>query len=291
MNTYSPGASVGVQGPLNGFSVDVEDWYQVTDFESVIGLANWDNYGSRLMHGTERILGLLDEASVKGTFFVLAWNAERCPEVVRRIAAAGHEIASHGYAHRLIYDQTPDAFRSDITRAKAILEDITGTAVLGYRAPCCSVTPRSQWALDVLLDCGFQYDSSVFPIRDSLYGWPDAQRFPSIIHERDGRQLVEFPISTWRIWERNFPLGGGAYLRVFPYRYMCWGMRQVNQSEGQPVVVYIHPWELDPDQPRIPTAGKRGFSTHYFGLRRTEVKLKRLLSDFQFAPLRQVLGL
>jgi len=275
---------------VNGFSVDVEDWYQVADFDAVVGFADWDRYESRVGRNTDRILVLLDEVGVKGTFFVLTWNAERHPEIVQRIAAAGHEIASHGYAHRLIYEQTPETFRADVSRAKATLEDITGTPVLGYRAPSFSVTGRSAWALGVLFECGYAYDSSVFPIRDALYGLPTAERFPHVIHRRDGRGLWEFPITTTRLAGRNLPLGGGGWLRVFPYRYMCWGMRRVNR-EGQPAVVFVHPWEVDPEQPRMRTAGRRGFSTHYVGLRGTEAKLRRVLRDFRFAPIRDVLGL
>jgi polysaccharide deacetylase family protein (PEP-CTERM system associated) len=273
----------------NAFTVDVEDWYQVSDFEKVVGLAAWDRYESRVARNTERVLALLAEAGVRGTFFVLTWNAERHPEVVRRIAAAGHEIACHGYAHRLVYDQTPEAFRDDVSRAKRALEDLIGTAVLGYRAPSLSITPRSAWALDVLLDCGFRYDSSVIPIEDSVCGLPDSPRFPHVIRERDGRQLVEFPITTARVFGRNLPLGGGGYLRVLPYRYMAWGMRRVNRRDHQPAVFYIHPWEIDPAQPRMRTAGKRGFSTHYIGLAHTEGKLRRLLRDFRFAPCADVL--
>jgi len=275
---------------VNGFSVDVEDWYQVADFDAVVAFADWDRYESRVGRNTDRILALLDEVGVKGTFFVLTWNAERHPEIVRRIAAAGHEVASHGYAHRLIYEQTPETFRADVSRAKATLEAITGTAVLGYRAPSFSVTGRSAWALAVLLECGYAYDSSVFPIRDALYGLPTAERFPHVIHRRDGRALWEFPITTTRLAGRNLPLGGGGWLRVFPYRYMRWGMRRVNR-EGQPAVVFVHPWEVDPEQPRMRTAGRRGFSTHYVGLRGTEAKLHRVLRDFRFAPIREVLGL
>lgn len=279
-------------GPVNGFSVDVEDWYQVADFAAVLGFDDWDKYESRVAGNTDRVLRLLDEAGgVKGTFFVLTWNAERHPEIVRRIAAAGHEVASHGYAHKLIYEQTPEEFRADVARAKRILEDITGTPVLGYRAPSFSVTSRSLWALDVLLDLGFRYDSSVFPVKDSLYGLPDAQRFPYVIRERDGRRLVEFPITTTPLLGRNLPLGGGGYLRMLPYPYMAWGMRRVNRGEGQPAVVYMHPWEVDPGQPRIKTAGKRGFSTHYVGLGGTEAKLRKLLTSFRFAPIRDVLGI
>ncbi len=277
--------------PVNAFSVDVEDWYQVADFDAVIPFADWDRYESRIARNTDVVLRLLDEGGCRGTFFVLTWNAERHPEIVRRIAAAGHEVATHGYAHRIVYEQTPEEFRSDVERAKKTLEDITGEGILGYRAPSFSFTKRSLWAPDVLLDLGFRYDSSVFPVRDSLYGMPDAERFPYVIREREGRRLVEFPITTTELLGRNLPLGGGGYLRVFPYRYMRWGMRRVNRREGRSAVVYIHPWEIDPEQPRVKTAGKRGFSSHYVNLGRTEAKLRRLLRDFRFAPMRDLLAL
>jgi len=274
----------------NAFSVDVEDWYQVSDFEAVVEFGAWDRYESRVVRNTERVLALLEEHHVKGTFFVLSWNAERHPELVRRIADAGHEIASHGYRHRLIYEQTRAEFRDDIMRSKKILEDATGTAVLGYRAPSFSLTQNSLWALDVLLECGFQYDSSIFPIADRLYGIPNARRFPFAIRVDGERQLLEFPMSTARAAGRNWPLGGGAYLRLLPYRYMRWGIRRVN-CEGYPALVYMHPWEVDPEQPRIKTSGKRGLSTHYINLHRTEARLRCLLRDFPFAPAREVLGL
>jgi polysaccharide deacetylase family protein (PEP-CTERM system associated) len=277
--------------PVNAFSVDVEDWYQVADFDAVIPFPTWDRYESRVGRNTDVVLRLLDEAGCRGTFFVLTWNAERHPEIVRRIATAGHEVATHGYAHRIVYEQTPAEFRADVERAKKTLEDITGEPVIGYRAPSFSFTQRSLWAPDVLLDLGFRYDSSVFPVRDSLYGMPDAERFPYVIRERDGRRLVEFPITTTELFGRNLPLGGGAYLRVLPYRYMRWGMRRVNRRERQPAVVYIHPWEVDPEQPRMKTAGKRGFSSHYVNLARTESKLRRLLREFRFAPMRDLLAL
>jgi polysaccharide deacetylase family protein (PEP-CTERM system associated) len=275
---------------LNAFSVDVEDWYQASDFETVARFPSWDTFESRVTRNTERLLALLAEYGVKGTFFVLTWNAERHPQLVRRIAGAGHEVASHGYGHRLIYEQTPEEFRRDLSRSKATLEDIIGQEVLGYRAPSFSLTQASLWALDVLLECGIRYDSSIFPVRDRLYGIPDARRFPFVIRARGERRLVEFPMTTARAFDRNWPLGGGGYLRILPYRYMRWGMRRVNR-EGQPALVYIHPWELDPEQPRLPANGRRGFSTHYINLRRTEGKLRRLLRDFSFAPARQVLGL
>jgi polysaccharide deacetylase family protein (PEP-CTERM system associated) len=277
--------------PVNAFSVDVEDWYQVADFDAVVRFDAWDDYESRIARNTDKVLQLCADAGVRGTFFVLAWNVERHPGVVRRIVEAGHEVASHGYAHRLIYTQQPAEFREDVRRAKALLEDVSGTPVLGYRAPSFSVTAQSMWALDELLDAGYRYDSSVFPVRDTLYGLPDASRFPFVIRERDGRELIEFPITTTRAFGRNLPLGGGGYLRLLPYRYMWWGMRRVNRDERQASVVYVHPWEVDPEHPRMQTAGRRGFSTHYVGLARTEGKLRQLFRDFRFAPLRDVLGL
>lgn len=277
--------------PVNAFTVDVEDWYQVADFDAVIPFTRWDDYESRVQRNTDRVLDLCDEAGVTGTFFVLTWNAERHPEVVRRIVECGHEVASHGYAHRIVYEQTPEEFRADVERAKKTLEDLTGTAVLGYRAPSFSFTARSLWAPDILLDLGFRYDSSVFPVRDTLYGLPDADRFPYVIRERDGRKLIEFPITTTPLLGRNLPLGGGGYLRLLPYLYMRWGMRRVNRGEQQSALVYIHPWELDPEQPRVKTAGKRGFSSHYVNLTSTESKLRRLFRDFRFAPMRDLLHL
>jgi len=280
-----------MQTPVNAFSVDVEDWYQVADFDAVVPFDTWDQYESRVRRNTDKILGMCAEAGVKGTFFVLTWNAERWPDIVRDIHKAGHEVASHGYAHRIVYEQTPEQFGADVERAKKILEDITGEAVLGYRAPSFSFTAKSQWGPDVLLEKGYRYDSSVFPVKDSLYGMPDAQRFPYVIREKDGRKLVEFPITTTEIFGRNMPLGGGGWLRIFPYAYMKWGMRRVNRQENQGTVFYIHPWEIDPDHPRMKTAGRRGFSSHYVNLGRTEGKLRRLLRDFRFAPMRDCLDL
>ncbi len=273
----------------NAFSVDVEDWYQVSDFEDRVQLGEWGRYESRVVQNTRRILRLLDEFGVKGTFFILAWNAERHPELIEEIAGAGHEIATHGYAHRLVYELGPEGFRADLERSLEILRRILGFPVRGYRAPSFSVTARSLWALDILLELGIEYDSSIFPVKDSLYGVPGALRFPFVIHSRQGRDLVEFPMSTTRLGRRNLPLGGGAYLRVLPYSYMRWGMRRVNR-EGQPAIVYLHPWELDPGQPRLGNRGKRGLSTHYLNLSAMEEKLRRLLRDFRFAPVGEVLS-
>lgn len=274
---------------VNAFSVDVEDWYQVSDFEEQVRLEDWDRYESRIVRNTRRILELLSEFGVKGTFFILTWNAVRHPELVEEIASEGHEIATHGYAHRLVYEQGRDLYKEDLERSQDILHRILGKAVRGYRAPSFSVTSRSLWALDVMLEAGIEYDSSIFPVKDSLYGIPGARRFPYIIHEAKGRSLLEFPMSTTQMGSRNLPLGGGAYLRLLPYRYMRWGMNRVN-AEGEPALVYLHPWEIDPDQPRLNIRGKRGFSTHYMKLHVMEEKLRRLLSDFRFAPMGEVLA-
>jgi polysaccharide deacetylase family protein (PEP-CTERM system associated) len=273
----------------NAFSVDVEDWYQVSDFEEQVRLDDWDLYESRVVQNTRKLLALLREFSVKGTFFILTWNAERHPGLVEEIAADGHEIATHGYAHRLVYEQGRDLYRRDLERSQEILLRRAGSPPHGYRAPSFSVTARSMWALDVMLEAGIEYDSSIFPVQDSLYGVPGALRFPFVIHQAGDRRLVEFPMSTARLGGRNLPLGGGAYLRLLPYHYMRWGMRRVNQ-EGEPALVYLHPWEIDPEQPRLRSRGKRGFSTHYLRLRSMEDKLRQLLSDFKFAPVRQVLA-
>jgi polysaccharide deacetylase family protein (PEP-CTERM system associated) len=273
----------------HAFSVDVEDWYQVSDFEEIVEFSAWRWYESRVRQNTERILGLLAEAGMTATFFILAWNAKRHPELPRMIAAAGHEIASHGYGHGLAYEVGQDAFRQDVERSKKLLEDATGVPVYGYRAPSFSITKRSLWALDVLLDLGFRYDSSIFPVSDPLYGIPGARRFPFRI-TRDGRSLTEFPISTVRVGGRTLPLGGGAYLRLLPYQYTRWGLRRI-EREQRPAMMYIHPWELDPGQPRIRVRGKRGVSTHYYRLQSTEAKVRRLLSEFTFAPVAQVLDL
>lgn len=285
MSTEKPPAAA----VMNAFSVDVEDWFQVSDFEDQVRPEDWDGHESRVVSSTRRLLRLLDEFRVKGTFFILTWNAERHPALIEEIADAGHEIATHGHAHRLVYELGPDLFRRDLDRSISILERITGRPPAGYRAPSFSVTARSMWALPAMLEAGLEYDSSVFPVEDALYGVPGAQRFPFVIHEERGRRLVEFPMTTARLGRRNLPLGGGAYLRVLPYPYMRWGMRQVNRA-GEPAVVYLHPWEVDPGHPRIRSRGKRGFSTHYLNLDAMESKLRRLLSDFRFGPVRDVLA-
>jgi len=272
---------------VNAMTVDVEDYFQVSAFDHVVKRDAWPGMESRVVANTERLLRLFDEFDVRGTFFVLGWVAERHPSLVQKIVARGHELASHGYGHRLVYSQTPDEFRTDVRRAKRLLEDAGGVEVRGYRAPSFSVTSRSLWALDVLLEEQYRYDASIFPIRHDRYGIPDAPRWPHAIDRPAGR-VYEVPGSTVRFGGTNLPVAGGGYFRVLPYAWTRFGISRVNRMERQPVVFYLHPWEIDPDQPRLP-AGVLSRFRHYRNLHQTENRLRRLMSDFQFAPLASVL--
>jgi polysaccharide deacetylase family protein (PEP-CTERM system associated) len=276
-------------GIVNAMTVDVEDYFQVSAFDGVVSRAEWDGYPSRVSGNTERVLELFDRAGVRATFFVLGWVADRFPALVRRIAAAGHEVASHGYHHQLLYVLTPQQFREDVRRAKNALEHAAGQAVLGYRAPSFSVIKSTMWALDVLIEEGHRYDASIFPIHHDRYGVPDAPRHAHAL-QRAGGTLVEMPASTVRLGRVNLPIAGGGYFRLLPYAWTKWGMRRVNHTEGAPVVFYMHPWELDPEQPRFDV----GFGTrlrHYGGLSRTAERLNALLRDFRFDSLASVLKL
>ena len=272
---------------VNAMTVDVEDYFQVSAFDHVVKRDAWPGMESRVVANTERLLRLFDEFDVRGTFFVLGWVAERHPSLVQKIVARGHELASHGYGHRLVYSQTPDEFRNDVRRAKRLLEDAGGVEVRGYRAPSFSVTSRSLWALDVLLEEQYRYDASIFPIRHDRYGIPDAPRWPHTI-ERPAGRVYEVPGSTVRLGGTNLPVAGGGYFRVLPYAWTRFGISRVNRLERQPVVFYLHPWEIDPDQPRL-QAGVLSRFRHYRNLHQTENRLRRLMRDFQFAPLASVL--
>ncbi len=271
----------------NALTVDVEDYYQVSAFESVVRFEDWDRYESRVEKNTRRVLDLLDEYQTKGTFFILGWVAERHPELVRLIHRRGHEVASHGYAHRRVYTQSQEQFREETRRCKKLLEDLIGEPILGYRAASYSITAQSLWALDILAEEGFRYDSSIFPIRHDLYGIPGHQRF---FHELNGdgrRAIAEVPLSTIRLAGINFPVAGGGYLRLLPYALNHLAIRSLNGSESQPAVVYFHPWEIDPDQPRMPAAWLSRFR-HYTNLGRMETRLRKLLSGFSFGPMREI---
>lgn len=273
---------------INALTVDVEDYYQVEAFAGVVSREEWPRWESRVERNTLTILELLARYKVRGTFFTLGWVAERHPSLVRQIAAAGHEVACHGYEHRLIYSQTPDQFRADVRRARRILEDLTGQPVTGYRAPSYSITGQSLWALDVLIEEGFSYDSSIFPIHHDRYGVPDAERFPHVIRRESG-EIVEFPPSTVRLCGVNFPVSGGGYFRLLPYGIFSRGVQRLNRQEQQPAIFFIHPWEVDPAQPVVP-ASRLNIWRHRINLQRTLPRLERLLSDFRFAPVAQVLS-
>jgi polysaccharide deacetylase family protein (PEP-CTERM system associated) len=274
-----------VPGPLppavvNAMSIDVEDYFHVSVFDGIVPRVRWDEMPSRVRRNTERLLDIFDEFKVRSTFFVLGWVGERHSDLVREIARRGHEIASHGYAHRLVYDQTPDLFRADVRKAKVILEDASGRSVLGYRAPSYSITPRSLWALDILIEEGYRYDSSIFPIRHDRYGIPVSDRRPYTI-ERSAGTLVEVPGSTTQVGPMNLPVAGGGYFRILPYWWTRWGIERVNRRECRPAVFYLHPWEIDPEQPRL-TAGRLSRFRHYRNLAKTEARLRQLLTDFRF---------
>lgn len=278
---------VEARAVVNAMTVDVEDYFHVSVFDGILPRSCWDTLESRVCNNTARLLDIFDEYAVRGTFFVLGWVAERFPDLVRRIVSRGHEIASHGYAHRLVYDQTPAAFREDVRRAKGLLEDASGQQILGYRAPSYSITPRSLWALDVLVEEGYRYDSSIFPIRHDRYGIAVSERQPYRI-ERPRGSLVEFPGSTTTVGPMNLPIAGGGYFRILPYRWTHWGISRVNRLEKRAVVFYLHPWEIDPDQPRL-TAGRLGTFRHYRNLGLTEPRLRQLLADFKFGTMKALL--
>jgi polysaccharide deacetylase family protein (PEP-CTERM system associated) len=268
----------------NAFSVDVEEYFQVHNFEAEVSRDRWSEYESRLAPAIDCLLALLARHSVQGTFFVLSWHAERLRPIVRGIRAAGHEIASHGCLHRLVYQQSPAEFRQDVRRSKAILEDMIGEAVVGYRAPCYSITSESLWAFEVLRDEGYLYDSSIYPMRRRRYGIPDAPRFP---HRRP-EGIVEFPLTTWRCMGVNVPAASGGYLRLLPLAVSARSISQLNAA-GHPAVINVHPWELDPEQPRL-SGGYLGGVTHYVNLRRTEPRLAALLRRASFGPMHQILA-
>jgi polysaccharide deacetylase family protein (PEP-CTERM system associated) len=271
---------------VNAMTVDVEDYFHVSVFDGVIPRHTWDRLDSRVCANTTRLLKIFEATGVRATFFILGWVAERFPSLVGEIAAAGHEIASHGYGHRLVYDLTPDAFRDDVRRSKDLLESATGVPVYGYRAPSFSVTARSLWALDVLIDEGFRYDASIFPIHHDRYGIPTSPRHPYVLQRQ--YSLIEAPGSTVRWGPFNLPVAGGGYFRILPYAWTRWGITRLNQAERAPAIFYLHPWEIDPGQPRLP-ASLLGRFRHYFNLSQTESRLRALLSDFRFSTMASVL--
>jgi len=303
----------------NALTIDVEDYFQVSAFEPVSPPDSWSAFECRVERNTMKILDILDAAGVKATFFILGWVSEQCPGLAKKIADAKHEIASHGYWHRRVYTQTREEFRDDVRRAKNLLEEQTGVEVAGYRAPSYSISQESLWAFDELAEAGYRYDSSVFPIKHDLYGMPFWPRFPFHVERlgdgnwvpaeggealpnhlsaplaaplnksNNGCTLLEIPITTVKLFDKNFPLAGGGYFRFFPYGATRWGLNRINRKEGKPFVFYLHPWEVDPAQPRMKGASAKSRFRHYVNLSKTESRLKKLLKDFSFAPIREAL--
>jgi len=272
---------------VNAMSVDVEDYYHVSAFDRVVPKDEWTRLESRVVANTERLLGVFDRAGVKATFFFLGCVAERYPALVRRVADLGHEVASHGYHHQLIYSLPPSQFRDDVRSSKRLLEDLSGQAVRGYRAPSYSITKASLWALDVLIEEGYEYDTSIFPIHHDRYGIPDAPRHVHGI-ERKGGTIIEVPPSTVRFAGVNVPIGGGAYFRLFPFEWTRWGIERVNEVEGKPVMFYLHPWEVDPEQPRFQVSTTTRIR-HYTRLKQTLPRFTRLLDQFRFETVASML--
>lgn len=267
----------------NFLSVDVEDYFQVAAFEKIISPVDWDKYECRVVANTVTILDLFARYNVKATFFIVGWIAERYPDLVMEIDRLGHDIGCHSYWHRKIYGLTPGEFRKDTQQAKDILENIINKPVLGYRAPSYSITKESLWALDILAELGFRYDSSIFPVHHDNYGIPDAPRFSYTLEHG---QMVEYPISTVKLPGINLPIAGGGYFRLFPYWFTSNALKWINKRDRKPFVFYLHPWEVDPAQPRIKDAGAKSRFRHYLNLDKTLGRLDRLLQEFRFAPLK-----
>ena len=267
----------------NALTVDLEDYYHVSAFRDHMPQSRWDSQQSRVERNADALLDLLDQAGCKGTFFTLGWVAEHHPHLVRRVADRGHEIACHSLRHRIVSEMTRDEFREDTRQAKQLLEDCSGTPVLGYRAPSFSITGDSLWALEVLAELGFTFDSSIFPVKHPNYGLPRAPRRPYRV-QTPGDPIIEFPMTTLEFAGLRAPFGGGAYFRLLPYWYTRWGIRFLNRRESQPVCVYLHPWELDPEQPRM-SGSLTSRIRHYLGLRSAPGKFRKLLREFEFCPL------
>ncbi len=281
----------------NYLTIDVEDYFHVSAFESTSPPDTWAGRECRVERNTDLILTILDEFNVKATFFILGWVAERYPPLTKKIAENGHEIACHGYLHQRLSLQGRETYRNDIRKAKAILEEQIGAAVIGYRAPSYSITRETSWAFDELLDAGFKYDSSIFPMKHDFYGIPDWPRFAGYAvktaqgwqdcetMEDDQLAIRELPITTLKIGKKNLPIAGGGYFRLLPYSVTRWGLKRINQHEQQPFVFYLHPWEFDPQQPRMTNISAKSKFRHYLNLDKTEARFCKLLNDFKFMPI------
>jgi polysaccharide deacetylase family protein (PEP-CTERM system associated) len=272
----------------NALTIDVEDYFQVAALAEAVDRKDWSSMEYRVEKNTDRLLQLLAEKDLRATFFTLGWVAERSPELVRRIQKAGHEVASHGYSHQLVYNQTPDVFREETRKSKAILEEITGAPITGYRAASYSITAQSRWALDILCEEGFEWDSSIFPVHHDRYGMPGTPHEPYRLQTPNGATLLEFPLSTCPIGRYRLPIAGGGYFRLYPYWLSRWGLGKINRA-GQPFIFYLHPWEIDPGQPRLKVSAFSRFR-HYNNLDKCMKRLNKLTDDFRFGTVSDVLS-
>jgi len=276
-------------GTLNAMTIDVEDYFHVSALAESIDRKDWSAMEYRAEQSTTRLLEMFEQYNVQATFFVLGWVTQRSPQLVRRIHAAGHEIACHGLTHELVYRQTPEVFRTETRDSKAMLEDLIGAPVLGYRAASYSITAQSLWALDILCELGFTYDSSIFPISHDRYGIPGASTRPGRIRSPNGSQIVEFPLTTRKVLGARVPVAGGGYFRLLPYWFTRWALQGVNEDDQMPFVFYLHPWEIDPEQPRVRASLLSRFR-HYNNLEVCEQRLRSLMRDFRFTTMRKLLA-
>lgn len=275
--------------PNYAMTVDVEDYFHVAAFKHVIAPQEWDAWRPRVVDNTRRLLDTFDRVGVAATFFVLGWVAERFPALVREISERGHEIASHGYSHQLVYEQSPHVFADETVRSKQLLEDITGQAVNGYRAASYSITRNSLWALDILSESGFTWDSSIFPIHHDTYGMAGSPKQPYKLITPRGAELTEFPLTTADLFGLSVPAAGGGYFRQYPYALSKWLFQKASDGGRKPAIFYLHPWEIDPDQPRIDKAGWKSRFRHYTNLSRSLPRLEQLCTDFRFNTVGEVL--
>lgn len=275
---------------IHAMTIDVEDYYQVSAFERHISRQSWEQWPSRVVNNTEQLLDLFEQEKIKATFFILGWEAERHPELVKEIKDCGHEIASHGYSHKLIYNQSQQEFRKETLKSKKILEDIIQSPVTGYRAASYSITHKSLWALDILGELGFTWDSSIFPIYHDRYGIPSSPRKPYKIVTSKGYSITEFPLTTASLLGQRVPAAGGGYFRQYPYALSRWLFERASRSQQCPQIFYLHPWEIDPQQPRVSGASRLSKFRHYTNLHRCKARLEKLLEDFDFGTVSQSLA-
>jgi polysaccharide deacetylase family protein (PEP-CTERM system associated) len=285
MMTSSTNASPATRQTLHAMTVDVEDYFHVAALAKMIKPQDWERWPTTVEHNTRTLLDLFDEVQIKGTFFVLGWVAERHGELIREIAARGHEIASHGFSHQLVYKQTPAEFRAETARSKHLLEDLVQRPVLGYRAASYSITRQSLWAIDILAELGFRWDSSIFPVYHDRYGIPDSPTTPYLLQAANGATLLEFPLTTARIGRYRMPAAGGGYFRLYPYALSRALFRRATRDNATPAIFYLHPWEIDPEQPRVKGVGLLSTFRHYNNLHRCLPRLRAMLGEFPFGTV------